>query len=369
MESGVQLRVDWIGVFADSLLSQIGSAASKVEALNRASELVSSRIDEYRRDILENPDEISLSLIDLLDQIAFELAESNPADAAVQDYIIDDLYGRLSVYLDILKSREIYDSNLRKRYITREDAIIMRQCRMKECAPLLMSEFYEQPALQKPILHTLVSFDGDDLLNFYYDIAKESDAVDMRALALVGLKGFGTKFRRWRQLSSGDDEGYLRMIAYAESFDAAAIERNDMPVPGDLNTSMFVLHYVESHIESITGHAALAWVLEALHSFLSIRYYNSSLAVIHDSICSILLFARTDTLQLVLDGDACVKKLLELIDFLPRELFERIVPKLALMGNDFIRRVNGMVGAGKVKLNERESNALSYIIWMTGNAL
>lgn len=191
MKSGLLLRADWIGEFADSCLSAIGSASSKIEVLNLVAGLVSPRIDEYRRHVLENPDEISLNLVDLLDQIVFELAENIPADATVQEYIIDDLYARMSVYLDILAGRETYASNLNKRYITREDTLVIRQCRMKEFVPLLMSEYYEQPALQRPLLHALLSFDGDDLLNFYYDIAKEADSADIRALSLVGLKSSG----------------------------------------------------------------------------------------------------------------------------------------------------------------------------------
>jgi predicted Ser/Thr protein kinase len=110
-------------------------------------------------------------------------------------------------------------------------------------------------------------------------------------------------------------------------------------------------------------------VLEALHSLLNIGYYNSSLSAIYPVLSEILVFARMDALKETLHDDARVKELLELIDFLPREYFERITPKLALLGETFIRRVNGLVGAGKIKLDERESNSLSYIYWKTGSNL
>ncbi len=366
MESGLQLRADWIGEFADSCLSEIASASSKIEALELVASLVSPSIDEYRRAVLADPDEISLNFVDLLDQVVFELAENDGSDASVREYIIDDLYARLRVYIDVFIGRETYSAGLKKRYITREDTIVIRQCGMDEFIPLLMIEYNEQPALQRPILRALLSFERDELLNFYYDIAKESDASEIRALSLVGLKKFGTKFRHWRQLAS-DDEGYLQMIACAESFDTASVEANGLP--RDLPAFMFVLHYIESHIDAMPAPASLAWVLEALHSLLRIGYYNSSLPAIYSSVCHILVFARADALRQVLLDDNRVKQLLELVDFLPREMFERIVPKLALMGDSFIHRVHGMVGAGKVKFDERESNTLSYILWKTGSAL
>jgi hypothetical protein len=366
MGGGLQLRTGCTGEFADSCIGKIGTAATKMDFLEMVAELASPRIDEFRRMVLEDPDEISLNFIDLLDQIVFELAENISADNAVREYIIEDLHARLTVFLDIFQGRETYVARLNKRYITHEDTIIMRHCGMKEFAPLLMTEFYEQPALQRSILRTLLTFDGDDLLNFYYGVAKEAEGAEVRALSLVGLKKVGPKFRYWRQLTT-DDEGYRGMIAYAEAFDPGSLEKNN--VPGDLYSFIFVLCHIVSVITMIDSPSGLGWALTALHSLLHIGYYNSSLSAIYPALCEILVFARTAALNEALHDDTRVKELLELIDFLPREFFERITPKLSLLGETFIRRVNGLVGAGKVKLDERESNSLSFIYWKTGSNL
>ena len=175
-----------------------------------------------------------MSFIGLLDQIVFEMTENLPADAAVREYVIDDLFARLNIYLDVYSGRETYACNLNKRLLTHEDTIIIRQCRLKEYVPLLISEFSEQPLLQKSIIRCLVSFDSDELLEFYYTIACEPGASDVKSMALVGLKKFGSVFRRW-DLAGPGEEAYGRLVAYAKAFDGVALEKNR--IPDDLNRS------------------------------------------------------------------------------------------------------------------------------------
>ena len=77
--------------------------------------------------------------------------------------------------------------------------------------------------LQRPILHTLATFDNEELLNFFYNITKETNTIEIKALALAGLKRCGSRFSSWRQLVT-DSEEQNQMIAYAQRFYCAVIE-------------------------------------------------------------------------------------------------------------------------------------------------
>jgi hypothetical protein len=363
----LQLRGDRIQEFALACLDRIGPAPSKIEALRAIADYAAPHIEEYRLYALQSPDDISLNFIELLDQVIFELSENMPADVTVREYLTDDLFTRLSVYLDIFRGRDSYTCNLNRRLLTHEDAIVIRQCQMAEHIPLLMSEYYEQPVLQRSILHALLSFDSDELLNFYYNIAKEGNSIEVKALSLVGLKKFGSKFRHWRNLASEDDGEFGQMIAYAQSFDCDTVEIND--IPANLSSLLFVVQYIETNRDLLNNPRGLKWVLCVLRSLLGVGYYNSYLADIYLSICTFIIFAGIDSLKQALSCDEDVKALVQVVDFLPREYFDRVVPKLAILGDEFIKRVNAMLAAGKIKLDDRESNVICYLLWKSGNSL
>ncbi len=366
MKSGLQLRGEQYEEFSNICFEKIGPASSKIEALSIVAEFASSHIDEYSRQVLEDPDEVSMQFVELLDQIIFELTENIPADTVIREYVADDLFARLSIYLDVFRDREMYSASLKKRLLTHDDTVIIRQYGMNEHAPLLMTEYFEQPVLQRSILHALITLDHDELLNFFYNIAKESDNIEIKALALAGLKKCGSRFTSWRQLANGD-EAQNRMVAYAQGFECASLEKNE--IPSDLYPSIFVLQYVESNHDLLMDARCFSWIMGLVRSMLDIGYFNSYLADFYLSICTIIIFAGSDVLKELLGADGEVKALVQIIDFLPREYFDRIMPKLSLLGHEFIHRVNFMLAAGKMKLDDRESNIYSYILWKTGNSL
>ncbi|MBP7738427.1 MAG: hypothetical protein KA369_20805 [Spirochaetes bacterium] len=366
MKSELQLRGGRFEEFARTCYEKIVPASSKMEALTIIAEYASPRIEEYSLSAIEEPDEITQNFIELIDHVIFELTENIPADSMVRQYVSDDLFARLSIYLDVFRDREIYSVSLKKRLLVHDDTVIIRQLGMKEQVPLLMAEYYEQPALQRSILQALVSFECDELLNFFYTIAKEAGSAEIKALALVGLKRCGTRFSHWRHLATDSEEHNL-MIAYAQGFDCSSIEKND--IPDDLFSSMFVLQYVESNRRLLAGSSSLSWVMDLVRATLDMGYFNSYLADLYTSICNIIIFARTETLWELLGADRQVKNLVQVIDFLPREYFDRIMPKLSLLGPAFLHRVQFMLTAAKIKLDERESNTHSYLLWKTGNNL
>lgn len=366
MQSELQLQGEGFEELALACCEKIGPASSKSEALSIVANFVSPLIEDYFRRVLEEPDEIVINFIELLDQIVFEITDNNLADSMMREYVADDLFARLAIYLDIFKDRDVYSQNLKKRLLTHDDTVIIRQCRMKEFVPLLMNEFNEQPVLQRSILRALISFDCDDLLNFFYNIAKEAGTIEIKALALVGLKKCGTKFSYWRQLTTASEEHNI-MIGYAQRFVCDPVVTNE--IPGDLYSSIFALQYAESNIEDIMDTGSFSWVMDLIRSMLTIGYFDSYLIDFYITICRIIRCADMDILKELLSDDSRTKTFVHIADFLPREYFDQIMPKLMLLGDLFIHRVNSLIAAGKIKIDNRESNAFSYLLWKTGNNL
>jgi hypothetical protein len=366
MKSGLQLNGNRILEFANACHEKIKASASKNEALEIIADFALPLIDEHYRYALEHPNEISLNFVELIDQIVFELSENMPAESIVREYLTEDLYARLTIYLDIFQGQEIYAGNLNRRILTHEDTIIIRQCALKEYVPLLIREYYEQPVLQRSILYALLSFNADELLNFYYTIATENGGIEVKALSLVGLKRFGTRFGHWNKLTS-EHEGYRQMIAYAGSFDCSAIENNE--IPPNLYSLLFALNYIESTDGLFADFNSLSWIIRMLNAMVDIGFYNAYLTDFYISICKILTFAGMDPLKQMLCAEEDAKALVKVVDFLPREYFDRIMVKLSLLGNEFINRVNGLTSTGAVKLNDRESNTIGYVMWKMGSNL
>ena len=366
MNSDIQTFPGRIHEFAMACAEKIKSAATKREALELIAGTGAAQLDEYSAGTMAEPDEISVRFIEIVDQIVFEIGENMPVEASVCDYIVDDLYSRLNIYLDIFKDRETYAFNLGKRILTHDDTIIMRQCRFAEFVTLLIAEYGEQPALRRSILRALLAFDVPDLLNVYYDIAREAADIEERVLALIGLKKFGDTFN-YRRLLPAESEALGALIEYVKSFDCSAIETNE--VPRDLYTLFFVLNFIELNIHSIAGPAGCGWIMNVLQSLLSVGYYNSFLPDVYRSMCNIIIFTAAGRLKEVIRNDEHLASLVRVIDFLPREYFQQITLKLSILGNELIQRVNGLLSSGKLELDGSESNTMSYILWKSGNGL
>ena len=157
------------------------------------------------------------------------------------------------------------------------------------------------------------------------------------------------------------------MIAYATSFDCSAIENNE--IPPNLYSLLFALQYIEATTDMFADFNSLSWIMRMLSSMVGVGFYNTYLTDIYVSICKVLTFAGIDALKQTLGGEEQLKALVQVIDFLPREYFDRIMVKLSLLGNEFINRVNGLLSNGALKLNDHESNTIGYIMWKMGNNL
>ena len=174
MKTDVRITPEEMKKFAEQCYSLLNSSSSRRDTLKKISEMASSDFGEYfGPDILSCPDEISVHFIEILDQIVFETQENLISPNSINDYINDDLYNRLNIYLDVIKDITLYKNSISNRRLTYDDTVIIRHFSLKEMVPELIEEFYEQPTIQKDILRTLLVFNNEELLNFYYQIVKK----------------------------------------------------------------------------------------------------------------------------------------------------------------------------------------------------
>jgi hypothetical protein len=366
MKSGLNRGKDAIGGFTRACRERISSAPTKIEALEAVVDFAAPLLHDFRRLVMEDPDEISVSFMDLLDQTAFELSENMPDNETVRGYIVDDLYGRLAIYLDCYYDRDAYSSGLNMRVLTHEDTVIIRQLRMREHVPLLMSEFHEQHALQRSILSTLVSLEEGELHNFYYTVARESEAVDIRALAVAGLKKSGIGHRALHMLEAGE-WGLDGMIAYAKSFTDGTLDRNLIPREGP--SFIFAVRYIESNLDLLADYGNLSWIIELLCSFIRLENHESYHPDIRRSICSMLVFAGVEPMKRLLRDSEGLASVRELLDYLPREDFNRIMGKVELWGEEFTGRISGFLAMGRMRSAGHDSNTACYALWKTATKI
>jgi len=367
MESDLKFNKKALTRIANRCYDLLSMAPSKKEALSRIALTASTEFGEYFGPIiLENPDEISVNLIELLDQIVFEIEENDSGENNIREYIIDDLYLRINIYLEIIKDRDLYKKSLSSRLLTYDDTIIIKKYKMHEYIPDLLREFHDQANLQKAILKTLLTFDAEDLLNFYYQIIQGVYCLDIKSLALIGLKGFNGRFSNWHKLRNGDDD-LNRLISYTKSFNILNIEKNELPV--DHNTLFFVINYIEQYIGEFAEESAYNWILSVFKVFSQIEIDNSLFTSIYTSISNIMISFDIDYLKKFSKSEENLISFIHFIDRFPRSIFDRITVKLDVLDREFTSPVNSLISSEKIILDEVNSNILSYLLWNSPRGL
>jgi hypothetical protein len=345
----------------------IKNSENRKAALEKIAETISCNLGDYfGPGILLHPDEISIHFIELLDQIVFETVENSSGDDRIRDYVIDNLYSRLGIYLDIFNDKELYKRDLCNRIITNDDTVIIRQYKMIEYLPELLVEFFEQPELKKSILRVLLTFRSDDLLNFYYQLAQQKNPIDIKILALIGLKFFHSKFHNWDQIKEKFN-GRYPVIEYALEFDADDITRNKFP--NDVYSLLFVLKFIDLNFDTLSNPNVTKWIISVLVSALKFEIDSNLQGDIFKDITNILIYIDTTNINSLLTNDDMVVSLISIIDFLPREYFDRIVMRISLLDEEFIESVRNLISAGRINAEDRTSNTMSFLFFETHNTL
>ena len=311
------------------------------------------------RAVLERPDPVSMAFLELLDQIVFEIGE--PADTEglrVEEYILGDLYRRLDVFLCLNRGIEPYRAGLHSRVITADDALIIRHYSLDDLIPTLMSEFFEQPHLRFPILHALISFRTDDLVGFYYEIARGEYETELRVLAAIGLNGNDTvRFDGWDMLRASADPDFSALICHVSGVDGG--------VPAFGCVLLFRVIEIELAAGRMENPADCRAMLFALHDILRHDLESVSLkSRIYESLSRILGLMQCDCMRgLLLDGEN-LRHFIYLADGVPAELFERVSRLLEFFGAEVMAAMEHLVAGGSVHLDRRNSRLSAYLMSM-----
>ncbi len=337
------------------------TSKNKYDALLKISETAAKEFGEYfSPNILLNSDQISVNFIEIMDQILFEIEENDSDEENIRNYIIEDLYNRIKIYLEIFEGEDVYKKSLSNRIITCDDTFIISQFNMARYVPDLMTEFYEQPNLQKPILKALLKFDVEELLNFYYQIVKDVFCLEIKCLALTGLKCLSTQFRNWHLLKLKDD-ALAEIADYAEKFNINRIESNALPEK--LYCIYFAINFIEKNLNNLMYSESVDWIMKLFKNLLKVNIGNAIFDNIYMSLSNIILLSDTDCFISAFQRNSNLVTFLRLIDILPPSYFNRITIKLDNFGREFVELINEQIAKNMIKTDKFSSNIFNYLLW------
>ena len=362
-----KINSDKLHKIAQSCYDIISEVQSKDEALKQISHIAFRELGEFFGPyILDEPTQITVNFIELLDQILYTVYDSETETGTIRNYIIEDLHLRIGIYLEVLKSRELYKKSLAGRILTLDDTIIIQELELVEFIPDLMAEFYDQPSLQKPILKSLIKFDVEELMNFYYQIIKGIFCLEIKTLALLGMKCLSVNFRHWHLLKNIDSD-LTRIVEYCEKFDASVIENNE--IPSDIHTIFFVVNFIEMKTLKNRAENSLQWMFLLNRNLLDMNAESPLSGCIFQALSNTLLLLELKGLKEFVKGKNNLISFISLIDRLPAVYFNRIIGKLNLLGGDFIDTIQYLISSKKIKLKGIDSNILNFIFWVTSYKL
>lgn len=354
------ISADRLGKIAAICLDRFREYDSPRPALAAVAELVSGMIGRRPgHAILERPDPVSMAFVELLDQVVFELNEPFDTERGkVEEYILGDLYRRLEVFLCLNQGVEQYRASIHSRALTADDALIIRHYSLADLIPALMSEFFEQPHLRFHILHALISFRTEDLIGFFYEIARGGYETDLRVLAVMGLNGNDNgRFDGWKMLRGSGDEDFSALISHVSG------EPGGAPVSG----SVLLFRVVELELAAgrIEDPADCLAMILSLHDILRHDLESISLkSRIYESMARILGRMQCDCMRVLLLDQENLRHFIYLADGVPAELFERVSRLLEFLGEEVMMAMERLLAGNGVHLDERSSQLSAYLMSM-----
>ncbi len=365
LKSNIKISSQKLNEIADYCHTIIINSTSKDESLKKISQVAFNNFGEFFGPyILEDMSHISINFIEILDQILFTINNGDFEGDNIKNYIIDDLYARIQIYLEIFKGTDYYKKSLSNRILSYDDTLIISQYQMSEYIPDLMSEFYDQPNLRKPILNALLRFDVEELINFYYQIIKDIYCLELKCLALLGLKTLSIKFNNWYIFKNHDEE-LSQIISYGESFDTENIENS--PIPNDIYRSLFAVKFIEININTFDNEKAFQWIFKLNHCLIELNNENPLFTSIMQSMSNIINVIDLNHLKTVLRDKDNLALFIRLLDLLPGTFFNRIIGRLNMLGMEFFESIQYLINAKKMKFKGINSNILNFIYWVSAN--
>lgn len=342
-------------------LSIITSTPSRSEALNSIAALGIKQFGEYiTPGSLNLTDEIQINYIEILDQIIFELGGESDTGTEIRDYIIDDLYSRFTLTVEALTDCEKYKVNLKNRPLYTEDLIIIRRKKLSEFVPLLISESEDITNLEKNIAKTLIYFTDTVHLDFFYNLFRHSASGFIKSAALLGLKYNENKGLNWdsvREISNG----LKKAVEFAENFDFENLNINRLPE--NMEEMTFTLLHIEKNIGYYRNTSDINWILSVFGIVPLLNFENSWYNEVNISLSNILIQIDIDLMRETLKDESVLIRVTNFIDYLPRNIFNRLTGRLDLMGAEFIYNLNLVIEKKKKSMDAYNSNILTYISW------
>jgi len=339
------------------------ATSSKRDALRLIAGAATQKLGGYlNAGVLASPDDVSIGFVELLDQIIFEMGEENAGkDGKIEEYIVDDLYQRIEVYLDLYAGMEVYKRNLHGRIMNHDDTVIIRHHRMAEFLPLLVAEFTEQPGLRHSIVHSLMFFTQEELLNFFYEIAKNGYEADLKIPALAGLKNNRCTFYNWHLLRGQGDENFESLLSWVKS-DGDGTGSAVHADPANPYISYFRVLQLELMLEGAMEERHCRMILDVLDE-ISRANLDTILFkhAIFESLSRILNKMNRESMRMFFADENYLASFMYLIDGLPMEIFDRIIIAIEGLGDEFISSVKQLISRGKLQLDEKNSRLSGYL--------
>ncbi len=341
--------------------SVLTSSGSRSESMKSIAAMGIKQFGEYiTPGSLNLCDELLINLIELLDQIIFELSENSETGSNIRDYIIDDLYTRFSITLEALIDCKKYKSNLKNRPLYSEDLIVIRNRNLSEFVPLIISELEDITNLEKNIIKTILYFTEKVELDLFYNLFRNTTSGFIRSASLLGLKycsGKGLNWNSVRKISNG----FKELTAYAESFNLEDLCSNRLPE--NMEEMTFVLLHIEKNANSYKRRDEINWILTVFSIVPLLNFENSWLTEVNISLSNILLHLDINIMREIFKNESALIKAMNFIDYLPRNIFNRLTGQLDFMGIEFIYNLNIIIEKKKKNIDVFNSNILTYISW------
>jgi hypothetical protein len=356
------LNINKLLEIAEESYEQFKNSNSKFDALKIISNTATKELGHYLNIYAFNElNDVIIGFVELLDQIIFEIEEEiSKTENGIEEYLIDDLYQRVNSYLELFKNIEIYKKNLRERLLNLEDPLIIRYYNLEEFVPSLIREFFEQPDMRLIILKSLLFFKDDELLNFFYEIAKNDYDMELRIFALIGLKQFKYRFNNWHILK-GISDNVNELIDYVQCFSPENIDHSNH------NNNPYIILFKAITIElSLIKRVPLPDYSILLNFFYDISKVKIENLHLHQhtykTISNILKRIDFNLLKSSLLSKESLMSFLNLIDVFPVELFDSVMIIIDLLGKDFLSTVERLIVSRELKLDEEKSNLLGYVL-------
>lgn len=358
-----KLEKDIILKVACDCYKDFKSSPTRIEALSVISKAAIKELGFYLSSyLLTDCSTFEIELIEIFDQIIFEIEEENNSNGTgIEEYIVDELYLRIESFLDVINDIELYKKNLGDRLLNRSDPLIIRHYELLEFCSMLIREFYEQPNLRCELLRALLHFKQDDLLQLFYDIAKNEYDIEHRILALIGLAGGTFNFDKWDSLKieGKASEDFNTLIDYARVFKPNMMSKAS---PNSLFINLFNLLNIDLFLDKGNKLYDCKWLFETMHSLIHFNHDNSALQQnITKSVSNILSRFDIERIRKELQDRSILKSFIILVDSLPVEIFNKILIVIDQLGAAFQNAVEKIHKSGDIALDETDSNLLGYL--------